>query len=100
MLAPNPGICFGESSSNCTRDVLAQSRGYGAKYPLISRTRCAGLLANELIDPFAAAGTIAALAATVPSNEFRVDTSGIASPDRQSVRYPKAPEGTTVALSE
>src|SRR5208283_5966959 len=53
---------------------------YGAKYPLMSRITCVGFVTNTLIAPLVPAGTIAAFATTLPSNEFRVETSGCACP--------------------
>ena len=52
----------------------------------------------ELMEPSVPAGTIAAFATTLASNEFKVDTSGVAPPAGQSVRYASVPGGTTVAL--
>src|ERR1700679_1173310 len=42
---------------------------------------------------------MAALASIAPSTEFRVDTSGVACPVGQTVRYPSPPCGTTVTLN-
>ena len=53
-----------------------------------------------LIAPFAPAGTIAAFATTLPSNEFRVETYGCYEPVGQAVRLERGPLGTTVTLSE
>src|SRR5437763_720363 len=57
--------------------------------------------ANALIAPPEPAGRIAASAAILPSVAFRVETSGIACPVGNSVRYPNpAGGGTAVTLSE
>src|SRR3954449_10795932 len=58
------------------------------------------LLTNTETAPAFPAGTIAALAFTRPSGEFRVETCGCDSPVGQIVRYPKGPFGTAVTLSE
>src|SRR5208283_5043101 len=51
-----------------------------AKYPSMSRITCVGFVTKTLIAPSVPAGTIAAFATTLPSNEFRVETSGCACP--------------------
>jgi len=72
---------------------------YGAKYPLMSRITCVRPVTNTLIVPSAPAGTIAAFATTLPSNEFRVETRGCADPVGHVVRNESGPSGTTVTLS-
>src|SRR5579863_2006222 len=66
----------------------------------MSTIRSVVLLAKKLTAPFVPAGTIAALASTVPSSEFRVDTTGCVCPVGQVVRYPSNPCGTTVIFNE
>ena len=53
-----------------------------------------------LMAPLAPAGTIAAFATTLPSNEFNVDTSGRAKPAGHADRKDSAPSGTAVTFSE
>ena len=48
---------------------------YGAKYPEMSRIKCAGLEPKALTDPLVV-GTIAMFDVTEPSMAFNVDTSG------------------------
>src|SRR5271169_4349972 len=53
-----------------------------------------------LTAPLVPAGTIAAFATTLPSNEFSVDTLGCAAPVGHAVRYGSTPFGTTVTFNE
>jgi len=73
---------------------------YGAKYPLMSSITCVGLVTNTLIAASVPAGTIAAFATTLPSQEFNVETSGCGEPAGHAVRKENGPSGTTVTLSE
>ncbi len=67
----------------------------------MSRMTFVVLVTYTLTDPDGdPAGTIAALAFTRPSSEFKVETIGCPSPVGQIVRYPSRPMGTTVTLSE
>src|SRR5580658_6692435 len=59
-----------------------------------------GSLANTVIAPLAPAGTIAALALILPSEELRVETAGCGCPDGHTERNPSGPKGTTVRFSE
>src|SRR5580704_2743010 len=59
-----------------------------------------GLLANTVIAPFAPAGTMAALALILPSEEFRVETEGCDCPAAHTERNPSGPKGTTVRFRE
>jgi hypothetical protein len=52
------------------------------------------------IAPPLPAGTMAALATILPSNEFKVDTFGCVEPAGHAVRYWSGPCGTTVMFSE
>ena len=52
---------------------------YGAKYPEMSRIKCAGLEPKALTEPFAV-GTIAMFEVMEPSMAFNVDTSGWVAP--------------------
>src|SRR6202142_2562272 len=53
-----------------------------------------------LTAPFVPAGTIAAFATTLPSNEFKVETSGFAAPAGHAVKNDSGPSGTTVTFIE
>src|ERR1700690_2509963 len=75
-------------------------RPYGAKYPLISRITCVRPSTKILIAPLVPAGTIAAFATTLPSNEFSVETNGCPAPVGHAVRYGNPPSGTTVTFNE
>src|SRR5208283_5518899 len=66
----------------------------------MSSTTCVESVTNTSIPPPAPAGTIAAFATTLPSNEFNVDTYGCAESNGHSVRYDRCPSGTTVTFSE
>src|ERR1700730_9392691 len=72
----------------------------GAKYPLMSMIRSVGLLASTVISPLVPAGTRAAFAITLPSEEFNVETPGKPRPTGQVERKPTGPGGTTVMFSE
>lgn len=75
------------------------SSTHGAKYPEMSRMSWVyPLPAYASVEPFAL-GTIAIFDVTNPSRAFNVDTCGWFSPSGHSVRYPRAPSGTTVALN-
>ncbi len=50
--------------------------------------------------PPAPAGTIAAFPVMVPSMAFSVETNGCGWLSGQNERYPRDPDGTTVAFSE
>src|ERR1700690_868429 len=75
-------------------------RPYGAKYPFISRITCVRPSTKTLIAPLVPAGTIAAFATTLPSNEFSVETNGCVAPVGHAVRYGNTPSGTTVTFNE
>src|SRR5437667_9658864 len=62
--------------------------------------RSVSSLAKKLAAPPVPAGTMAALASTVPSNEFSVEATGCACPAGQAVTHLSGPCGTTVTLSE
>src|ERR1700690_531174 len=53
-----------------------------------------------LIAPPVPAGTMAAFATTLPSNEFNVETSGRAEPAGHAERNDSAPSGTAVTFIE
>ncbi len=53
-----------------------------------------------LTAPFVPAGTIAAFATTLPSNEFNVETNGRAAPVGDAVRKDNRASGTTVTFIE
>src|SRR5581483_9929234 len=56
--------------------------------------------AHNVIAPPAPAGTIAALASTLPSVEFSVETFGYGCPAGHTERKGSVPKGTAVKLSE
>src|SRR5450631_1447689 len=67
----------------------------------MSTTRLVVCGAKKLTGPLGVpAGTIAAVARTVPSREFSVDTPGCACPVGHAVKNPRKPLGTTVTLNE
>ncbi len=68
----------------------------GAKYPSMSITKSVLLVTNTEMSPLAPAGTMAALAVTVPVGAFSVETRGCVCPVGQVVRNPKFPFGTEV----
>src|ERR1022692_99160 len=72
----------------------------GAKYPLMSITTSVALLANTSMEPMVPAGTMAALAVTVPVIAFKLEACGFACPVGHVVRYPSGPPGTAVKFSE
>jgi hypothetical protein len=72
----------------------------GAKYPFTSIIKSVLLLAYTSMEPFAPAGTIAALAVTVPVTELKFAVSGCGCPEGHAVRYPSGTCGTTARFSE
>src|SRR3982751_6051692 len=66
----------------------------------MSMTRSVGLLAKTLTSPPLPAGTMAALAVTVPVSAFRDATVGCACPLAHAVTYPSGPFGMAAKLSE
>lgn len=63
---------------------------------MISTTKSESLLTKTLISPLVPAGTIAALAVTVPVGALRVDTTGCVCPAGHVVKKPNEPFGTDV----
>jgi len=72
----------------------------GAKYPFTSIIKSVELLAYTSIEPFVPAGTIAALAVTVPVVELKFAVPGCVCPVGHAVTNPSGPCGTTARLSE
>ncbi len=67
----------------------------------MSRITLAGSVTNTETDPLLPAGTRAALATTLPVQEFSVETPGCAAPVGQVLRYPRyVVEGTAVTFNE
>jgi len=72
------GTNAGQPSQNEPAMIFGDHRWsipQGAKYPLISRTKCVVSLANKSINPLVE-GTIAAFETIVPSIELSVETRG------------------------
>ena len=103
-LVPKPNPLNPHNSAEivlyAVRKNLILPRAYGAKYPLISMNTSVGSVTKMLMSPFGPAGTIAALATTLPAREFRVETKGLTGPLGHAVKYPNEPEGQTDTLSE
>ena len=58
------------------------------------------MLANTSMEPAVPAGTMTALAVTVPVSAFRLEASGMVCPVGQAVTYPSGPGGTAAKFSE